>query len=80
MPLFYVENQIPGHLDPHDDMDEEEVARKIIEHVKEGAKLADKYHLPPRIRDFILEHHGTQITRYPYNRALSKNNNDPHKS
>ena len=77
--LFYVENQIPGHLDPHDDMDEEEVASKIIEHIKEGAKLADKYHLPPRIRDFILEHHGTQITRYPYNRALSKNNNDPHK-
>jgi len=76
-PLFFVENQIPGHLDPHDDMNEEEAARKIIEHVKEGVKLSDKYHLPPRIRDFILEHHGTQITRYPYNRALSKNNNDP---
>ena len=77
--LFYVENQIPGHLDPHDDMDEVAAARKIIEHVKEGVKLSDKYHLPPRIRDFILEHHGTQITRYPYNRALSKNNNDPQK-
>ncbi len=73
---FYIENQIPGYLNPHDDMDEEETAKKIIEHVIVGAKLADKYHLPPRIRDFIFEHHGTQITRYPYNRALAKNNND----
>lgn len=76
---FYIENQIPGYLNPHDDMDEEEAAKKIIEHVTVGAKLSDKYHLPPRIRDFIYEHHGTQITRYPYNRAMAKNNNDASK-
>ncbi len=73
---FYIENQIPGHLNPHDDMDEEEVAKKIIEHVTEGIKLAEKFRLPQRIRDFILEHHGTQITKYPYNKALAKINND----
>ncbi|NLJ39597.1 MAG: HDIG domain-containing protein [Candidatus Atribacteria bacterium] len=73
---FYIENQIPGHLNPHDDMNEIEAARQIIDHVTLGAKLAEKYHLPPRIKDFIFEHHGTQITRYPYNRALEKNNND----
>ena len=76
---FYIENQIPGHLNPHDDMNEEEAAKKIIDHVNLGAKLADKYHLPPRIKDFIFEHHGTQITRYPYNRALEKYNNDSSK-
>jgi putative nucleotidyltransferase with HDIG domain len=78
-PSFFVENQVPGHLDPHDDMDEIEAAAKIIAHVKDGVKLAEKYHLPPRIRDFILEHHGTQLTKYPYNRLLAKNNNDPSK-
>lgn len=74
-PSFFIENQIPGNINPHDDMDEEIAARTIIQHVKDGAKLADKYHLPPRIKDFILEHHGTQITRYQYNRALANKNN-----
>jgi putative nucleotidyltransferase with HDIG domain len=78
-PSFFVENQIPGHLDTHDDMDEVEAAQKIIAHVPDGVRLAEKYHLPPRIRDFILEHHGTQLTRYPYNRALAKHKNDPGK-
>lgn len=76
---FYVENQIPGHLDAHDDMEAKVAAKEIINHVHEGAKLATKYHLPPRIRDFIYEHHGTQITRYPYNRELIKQNNDSSK-
>ena len=73
---FFIENQIPGNINPHNDMDEVIAAQTIIQHVKDGAKLADKYHLPPRIKDFILEHHGTQITRYQYNRALSNNNNN----
>lgn len=73
---FFVENQIPGHLDTHDDMDAKTAAKEIINHVHEGAKMAVKYHLPPRIRDFIFEHHGTQITRYPFNRELIKQNND----
>lgn len=78
-PSFFIENQIPGHLNPHDDIDETLAAQTIIKHVSDGAKLADKYHLPPRVKDFILEHHGTQITRYQYNRALTSNDNDPSK-
>lgn len=73
---FFIENQIPGNINPHNDMDVELAAQTIIQHVKDGVKLADKYHLPPRIKDFILEHHGTQITRYQYNRALLNNNNN----
>lgn len=75
---FFIENQIPGNINPHDDIDEVFAAQTIIQHVKDGVKLADKYHLPPRIKDFILEHHGTQITRYQYNRASSnKKSDDP---
>ena len=72
---FFIENQIPGNINPHNDMDEILAAQTIIQHVKDGVKLAEKYHLPSRLKDFILEHHGTQITRYQYNRALSNNNN-----
>jgi putative nucleotidyltransferase with HDIG domain len=71
-PLFFIENQLPGKLDSHDDMVPEEAARIIIAHVTDGVALAEKYHLPPKVRDFIREHHGTAATRYQYCRAIEK--------
>jgi len=68
--LFFIENQIPGKIDTHDDLDPSTTAITIIGHVLEGNRLARKYHLPSRIQDFIREHHGTQLTRYQYCRAL----------
>ncbi len=41
--------------------------------------LAHKYRLPRRIDDFILEHHGTMVTRYQYNQALEKAGGDASK-
>jgi hypothetical protein len=38
--------------------------------VTDGLQLARRHHLPTRVQDFILEHHGTLITRYQYNQAL----------
>jgi hypothetical protein len=73
---FFIENQVPGNIDSHDDMDPVIAAQTIIQHVQNGVKLAGKYHLPPRITDFIREHHGTQITRYQFNRALEQQNGD----
>jgi membrane-associated HD superfamily phosphohydrolase len=32
--------------------------------------LARKYRLPRRLQDFMLEHHGTLLTRYYYNTAV----------
>jgi putative nucleotidyltransferase with HDIG domain len=69
-PAFFIENQTPGSLDTHQDMDPVETAQTIIRHVTDGLTLAKKYHLPKRIMDFIREHHGTLITRYQYNQAL----------
>lgn len=71
-PQFFIENQLPGKLDSHDDMVPEEAAKIIIAHVSDGVALAEKYHLPPKVRDFIREHHGTAATRYQYCRALEK--------
>jgi putative nucleotidyltransferase with HDIG domain len=69
-PQFFIENQGSNQINTHDDMDPEESAGIIIEHVTYGLELAKKYRLPRRIREFIPEHHGTLITRYQYGKAL----------
>jgi putative nucleotidyltransferase with HDIG domain len=69
-PYFFIENQATANINPHDDIDPVYSAQTIIRHVKDGVELARKFHLPPRIQDFILEHHGTLITRYQYARAV----------
>ncbi len=69
-PSFFIENQIGPKLNTHDDLNPAESAQIIINHVTDGVALARKYHLPSRIQDFILEHHGTLLTRYQFARAL----------
>lgn len=78
-PGFFVENQPPSQIDAHDDLPPEESAAIIIRHVSDGLALARKYRLPRRIQDFIVEHHGTMLTRYQYNRALQAVNGDASK-
>jgi cyclic-di-AMP phosphodiesterase PgpH len=75
-PSFYIENQIPGKLNPHDDLDPRISAQAVIRHVTEGVTLARKYRLPNCIIDFIREHHGTLITRYQYAKALEAAGNN----
>ncbi|MBN2147863.1 MAG: HDIG domain-containing protein [Anaerolineales bacterium] len=67
--FYFVENQQVSNVNPHDDLDPEVSAANILRHVRDGIELARKYRLPSRIQDFILEHHGTMITRYQYARA-----------
>ena len=76
-PSFFIENQPQGSIDSHDDMDPVIAAQTIIAHIHDGVKLAEKYNLPPRIQDFIREHHGTQVTKYQYNRALEQQADNP---
>ncbi|MEZ4556818.1 MAG: HDIG domain-containing protein [Caldilineaceae bacterium] len=66
--LFFTENIADG-TSPHEKLDPDTSAQIIISHVKEGLDLADKYHLPPRIRDFIREHHGRSRVKYFYIQA-----------
>ena len=73
---FFIENQVPGNINSHENIDPSLAAETIIKHVRDGIALADKHHLPPRIKDFIREHHGTAITRYQYTRALELTNGD----
>jgi hypothetical protein len=69
-PYYFIENQVPGSINPHDELSPLESANAIIRHVSDGLDLANKYRLPKRIQDFIAEHHGTLITRYQYARAI----------
>jgi putative nucleotidyltransferase with HDIG domain len=70
-PAFFTENQVEG-INPHDALDDPaRSAALIISHVTDGEKLARQYHLPARLRDFILEHHGTQVL-YFYQQALQR--------
>jgi len=69
-PTFFIENQAHGNINTHDDMEPVESSNAITQHVLDGIKLARKHRLPRRIDDFILEHHGTMLTRYQYSKAL----------
>jgi len=70
-PYFFTENIADGDS-PHDKLDPYTSAQIIVSHVTDGLDLADKYRLPPRIRDFIREHHGTSLVKYFYYKALKE--------
>lgn len=71
-PHFFVENQVDG-INPHDILDDPyQSARIIIGHVIEGDRLARRHRLPLRVRDFILEHHGTTQAVYFYQKAVQR--------
>jgi hypothetical protein len=78
-PQFFIENQLPGAINTHDDMNPIDAARTVILHVTDGLALARKHRLPSRILDFIGEHHGTLATRYQYNRAVEAAGGDASK-
>lgn len=66
---YYSENQMPS-LSKHDELTPSMSKLVIMNHVREGAEIAKRYGLNPRIIDFILRHHGTSLVYYFYRRAL----------
>lgn len=63
-PIFFTENQ--GGTNPHACLPYEKSAGIIINHVHDGLRLADKFHLPEAIKDFIRTHHGLSKAKYFY--------------
>ncbi len=64
-PAYFTENQVGGQ-NPLSKMETERAAKIIVDHVGEGLKLANQYHLPKVVKDFITTHHGTGPARYFY--------------
>jgi cyclic-di-AMP phosphodiesterase PgpH len=75
-PLFFIENQMPGATNPHNELAPHDSARYIIRHVADGLELGRKYRLPRRVLEFIGEHHGTTLARYQYVRAVQAEGGD----
>ena len=75
-PMYFVENQ-GSEGNRHEALVPAMSTLIIIAHVKDGADLARQHHLPQSIIDFILQHHGTTLVEYFYNRASEQSEEDP---
>lgn len=64
-PAFFTENQSAGN-NPHKNLNHEQSAHVVINHVADGLKLAEKHNLPKVIKDFISTHHGLGKTKFFY--------------
>ena len=74
-PEIFSENQ-SGWKNPHDDLDPQESAKLIINHVTHGAKIAVEMNLPEILVGLIFQHHGTQLVEYFYNKAIKTGQGD----
>lgn len=68
-PEYYIENQKQGH-NPHDHISPFMSKTLLIAHVKDGVELGMKHKLGKPIIDGILQHHGTTVISFFYNKAL----------
>lgn len=68
-PYFFTDNQM-GRENVHNDLDPFTSAQIIIDHVREGVKMARAAGLPDQIVDFISTHHGTGLIKHFYQQAL----------
>ena len=70
-PQYFVENQREGD-NPHDNLAPSMSALILIDHVKEGVRLAREQGLPQPIVDAIEQHHGTRTLGYFLDRARKR--------
>ena len=70
-PQSFIENQ-RLKKNVHDKWSAIRSARAISGHVSDGLIMADKYHLPPAIRDAIQQHHGDALISFFYQKALEE--------
>lgn len=68
-PYFFVENQM-GQDNPHDKISPSLSTLIITSHIKDGVEMAREAKLPDVVIDFIRQHHGTDLVKFFYHRAL----------
>ncbi len=67
-PLAFIENQSGGD-NIHDQLEPDDSATILRQHVADGIDLANKAGLPKPLIAFIPQHHGTAILGYVYGKA-----------
>src|SRR5690625_2108495 len=70
-PYFFVENQFNGS-NPHDKYSPHLSTLIITAHVRDGVDLAQEYGLPEVLIDFIRTHHGDDLVKFFYNKAMEQ--------
>jgi cyclic-di-AMP phosphodiesterase PgpH len=70
-PDYYIENQ-KDNISMHDNLNPQESAKVIINHVKSGVILARNFKVPVQIIDFIRTHHGTTVAYYFYKKYTDR--------
>lgn len=70
-PQYFIENQRPGH-NPHDTISPFMSKTLLVAHVKDGVEMGTQHKLGKPIIDGILQHHGTTLMPYFFNRAQEK--------
>jgi cyclic-di-AMP phosphodiesterase PgpH len=74
-PSYFIENQDPGS-NPHDKLEPSMSALILVSHVKNGVEKARAHRLADPIIDIIQQHHGTNLIKFFYNKALEKSAKD----
>jgi len=74
-PEYFIENQ-QKIKNPHEKLSPSMSCLILTNHVKQGLEIAKEFKLPKEIRDFIEEHHGTNMMNYFYLKAMEKSNNE----
>ena len=69
-PMYFIENQ-SSNLNPHDEIEFDESAEIIINHVLDGVEIAKENNLPDELVDFIRTHHGTTTVQYFYKQFIA---------
>lgn len=71
-PVYYIENQKEGVINPHVRYTPSMSALVIMSHVREGIEMAKRYHLPEEIINVIREHQGTSLLSLFYEKARER--------
>jgi len=71
--LYFIENQADGK-NRHDKLSPSMSALILIGHVKKGVELARKNKLGNEIIEGIIQHHGTSLIKYFYQKSLKSGN------
>jgi putative nucleotidyltransferase with HDIG domain len=72
---YFVENQISKE-NPHRKLVPRMSALILMNHVKRGLEIAEKYKLPSSIKEIIVQHQGTTLMSFFYQKALEKNGSE----
>jgi putative nucleotidyltransferase with HDIG domain len=72
---YFIENQKPGQ-NPHDHISPYMSRTLLIAHVKDGVELGMQYKLGKPIIDGVIQHHGTTLISYFFNKAIDQKTED----